>query len=557
MNEWLLELTVGGAVHRYATREVTVTDAAGRSYLYRAGLVDFSMAFDGLVEEQAVEVFDRSVNWAQLVARGGGIDGLPATLRHWTRGDVLERAQVVLDGFVEEPEYGFPRAAHRLVLTVRESRGRLYPDPLASVGLQTFEYTPGSVLFDEAISGAVYPTVFGYPGTNETVTSIIGSEGAIPATPALLVYYTGTTGPGNSHLMVSIGKTDCGEQGGQARIFDADTLNTVSGIDVIASELSDVQIAADLAGRTYSMVEFDTASPGPPPDPNPFAGHRYFMGWLQSEGGGTLRPDRAGPIRSLTDVAIWALRNSGRRVDLRAQEAERDRLDRFAVDGFVSERIDTLAWFESQMAALFPVVRARTSRGIYWRFVDWWARSTDALLHLRTDTGEVRRVTSLRTDREQLANLFTIRYAKNLVTGNYFASRSLSGQAGQYPPGQIVGGFLTNETVLGSRICEASQSQFGVIEADPIETSFVWSDAVASLILHHIARRDAFPRRFVSYTVPASDALALTTGDVVTIADEEVGLDGEVALVDRVEIGTGRLYRLDLEILDPVLRTTV
>lgn len=554
--EWLLEFQLGGSVHRYATREVTVTDAAGRSYLYRAGLADLSIPIHGLLEEYAVEVLDRRVSWAREVARGGGIDLRPARLRLWTEGTVLERARVILDGQADEAEYADPETPGRLVFTVRELPGSMYPDQGGTVSPETFLFDPDPGTpeqFDPQVSGAVYPVVFGYPGHAEQIYIDTGIAGAIPAVPALMVKYDGTGLPGGSHLMVCVGQTEAAASSGRVKMFDI-------GDDTDA-EFSDAFIGSDLRGRAYTYVEFIPDGAGGAPDP--ILGHRYYTSWSPVEGGGLTYGGEL--VRDLTDVLLWALRNSGRRVDLQAQEGERQRLAGYAVDGYLAQRVDTVSWVESQLVKLFPIVRARTSRGIYFRFVNWWASRIDSIAHLDTSHG-ARRVSSARVVRDQIVNQFTLHYAIDASTGGPFSTRIMGPRNGAIvtrstptDPFQAADPWyvveILDSRVVGNGLCAASLARFGPRDAAPVTSAYVWSDAQATQILSHWATRDALPRRFLSYTAPMADVTSLQQADVVTVSDDELGLDRAVALVDRVELGTGRLARVDIEVLDQAFRS--
>lgn len=551
---WLLDLEIGGRVYRYATRAVVVTAALEGELAYAAGLTDFDLALDGMLEDQGFQVLDRGVNWARLVSRGVPLDGSRAVLRWWDGEAVLEQARVVLDGIVTAAEYGDPEQPGSLVASIASSgRDLYYPGPQASVSPTTFAYDPvtPTEYFDDAIGGAVYPTVLGYPGYNETLDTI-GS--LIPATPVLLVKYNGLTGTGNSHLLACFGVCEAAN----VLLTDASDEFTSGGYTTYATELSPVGQTTDLLGQQYSFMEFDSGAP--PPDPNPVPGHRYYAAWSPSasRGGGLLRPGRDAPVRSLTDVLLFALRYSGRRVDLQAQETQRDDLDLFNVDGFINAQVQLLPWVESNLVPLFPLARVTGPRGVWYRFVDWAAPSTSARRHIDADGGRARRASAVQTVRDQLANVFTLDYARHAITGAYFGRRTLAPEDGLLPAGLFsnVGGTvtLTDERVIGSVLCARSAAQHGVIERRPVETPFIWSDVTAVRVLGHWAARDAFPRRFATYE--GRDLERLERGDLVSVSDDELGLSDAVALVDAVVLSSRRRQQVRVEILDQRVRAT-
>lgn len=545
---WLLEFRAGGRTHRYATRPVTVTSTLLGDLVFLGGLAPLVVRVDGLNEEQGVEVVDRGQDWPRTIARGHGIDREPATLRYWRDGDALEQARVVVDGVVVSPEYGGPGEPGRLVFTVGAPRlaEPVFPDAQASVSDATFTNTADVLVYDDAIIGAVYPHVLGYPGYR-------GADGdPVPAVPALLVHYNGLVGVGSggSHLLVCSGRADALVQGGTVRLWDSDETNGL--ILDFAFQDEDAQEFSDLLGRMYTGIEFTTANPI-----NALAGHHYYTSWSpdSGKGGGITLPDKAGPIRKLTDVLLWALRNSGRKVDLEAQEAERDRLDVYLVDGYLNDRVQLVPWVEAQLAPLFQLVRRNGPRGIWYTAIDWGVQRTAAIAHLDASSGAVRRATSVKLVANQVANLFTLDYQFSPQTSGYYGRRvlgSTAGELGLEGPSNIASPE-PDSRVLGAPLCARSAARYGVVERAPVTTQFVWDSGTSSRIVQQWALRDCLPRRFVSYTGPDLDRFH--RGDIVTITDDELVLEDAVALVDAVVIGSGRLHQIDLEILDQAFRS--
>jgi hypothetical protein len=578
--QWLLDLTIGGRLYRYSTRRVEVTDASGRVLLYQGGLADFEIEDQGNLEEQGVQITDYAADWAGLAARGISIVGAAAVLRWWRSDDLFERARTVLSGVFRDPELGDPAAMGQLVATIAAVTGTdTYWAQQSQVGLATWIYEPtGDAIYDDTIEGAVYPIVFGYPGYHESANPNEGTGPAvgfllIPAVPALLVRYDGTTGLGGSALVVAMGPTEASRNFlragiGTVRVYCPDIDGgTFFGF---AYEALNVKERADLLGQTVSYIEFGVDTIPDPHPIQPFLAFKYYTAWGPPEfdgtdhaGGGTIFPGpsagagRAGsstaaprPIRTLTDVAVFVLRNSGRAVDIKAQEAERDRLDSYAVDGFVNSSVQWVPWFEQNLGKLFPIVRRSGPRGIYYAFVNWWARSTDAVAVLVAGNNGVQRVSALKTSSfASIRNRFTLDFARNALDGAYTARMILGPEAGVLDPALELDG-----RVVGSPRCAASAASYGLAEADPVESPFVWSDQQAVGVLEHWAQRDSELHWFVSYTGP--DFGDLRTGQVVTITDDEVGLDRAVALVNGIVLSGSRLLQVNLEIIARPFRAT-
>jgi hypothetical protein len=554
---WLLDFEVGGQLFRYSTEPARVLTLDGRTLVYRPGLTDFELDLTGFEVEVGVEVEDRTVSWALVAARVGGLEHAPATLRYW-RGELLEQARVVLQGYLAAPQYGDPNRPGALVATVQEPRELLFPPATETVSETTFLNEIPLAISDEKILGAVYPYVFGYPGY---FLRPDGSVTEAPAVPALLVRFNGTsdaTDPDASHVMVCARQAHALTSAGTVKVWNGET-NGVVPIEQYVNQNEDAQLFSDLTGRAYTAVGFTIGEPI-----YALTGVEFHTSWspVAGRGGGLALPDRSGPVRTLTDVLLFALTNSGRRVDLDAQEGERDELDRFLVDGFLNDRILLTEWVEAQLARLFPLARTTTSRGMYWRYVPWSGDPTRARAQLTTR--DVRRVGPIQSASDQVANLFTLRYAPDGRTRAHLGLRVLGAVHQQLPVPErsetLVGYRYGNpnptpdERVIGSPLCAASMRRYGLVERDPVETALVWDTYTASSILQHWAERDCFPRRWVEYQ--GAGLSDLRRADLVTITDDELGLDEAVALVDSVSASSRRLQTLRLEVLDPRFRST-
>lgn len=539
---WLLDLDVGGRVFRYSTREQTIRDARGNAYLYRAGLTDFDREIsEAAADRQGIEIVDRRVPWPAL--RGSLVSGR-ALLRHAIEGEVLEQAIYVLDGLVDEPEVGDPEKPAALVGSIEVlDIDRSWPDPRAVVSRLTWDPTAPDDL-DSDVVGAVYPTVFGYPGHGGTITG-----DAAGTTPALLVFRT-TAVLGFSMFVIADGVVDA--VGGTVRLYAADSQNNsitgLSGVDDV-----DVFTTTDLLGREVSVVEVPTTGG----DIVAELGQEYYVGWQRGalQGGGAILPDRSGPIRHLTDVMLFVGRNGGRAFDFQAQESQRAALEGLHIDGCLTELdMRLVPWFEQTLLPLFPLARVRTRRGIYWRHINYGASPVDAVAILNADEGRARRATSIRTPTDSVKNRFTLHFGFTMRSGEYTSRRTLAAEAEAPLPWFQTPSLVEDERVVGSPVLARSTDAFRLREADLVETKFVWAAGTAAAILEYWARRDAFPRSRVTYSWDAREARQLEPGDVVCVTDSEAGFDADVGIVKAVWLGSGVLAGVVLEIMDRRVR---
>lgn len=537
---WLLDFEVGGSVRRYSTEPTTVVTASGEVLSYDGGLSELVMTLDGLEEEQGVEVTDRRFNWAILAVSGHAFERRPARLRFWEPGQLLEESRTILDGLISEPQYGAPGALGRLVFSVRARTGeKLYPPQSAVIDDSTWLFSQDIEQFDPAVEGSVYPTVIGYPGYLQTVS---GNAYSRIATPALMARTTGV----DTWLILSIGPIEAET----VRIYDPDGTDASGAISTTKTAVLNVELQADLVGQAVSVATDFPLTPGTD-DLSPVIGHRFYASFRPDSGwGGGIVNGAGNLIRDLPDVLAWVLRNSGRSdVDVVAQESERDVLGSFKVDGFLNEPKNLVKWADDELGKLFPIVRTRTAKGIYWRLIRWDARAVDAIDHIDADSTATR-VSAPTSSRKQVANRFSIEYAYVLDTGAYAARRIL---APEHQEITLTGGAgAVDERVIGSPLCARSRALFDDIEARPIQTRFIWDFATAGQALHHRALRDAMPRVFVSYQ--RQDLAHLRRGDVVTVSDSEIGYDRVVALVDSVRLSGSRRHTVNLEILSSTIR---
>lgn len=536
---WLLDLVIGGRTLRYATKRTTVLDRFGVGYLYQAGLQDFEIALDGLEEQQAVSVLDFGVDWPALAAAGHALELARATLRRLEPGQLLESARIVLIGQTDEPEYGDPETPALLTVGVFANLGtdRTWPAPSERVDQTTWAYSAdlSATTYDQGTEGAIYATIFGFPGEGDTTTTE-----PIATVPAILVdwdqgaLYT-------RRLLIARGELAC--VGGVVRVVDED--DEASGFGY-AVEDENVVVDTDLLGQTVTLVEIP-----PGAGVQGILGHKYYVGLSRDtgRGGGSSVPGIGSPLSTLADVALFCGRNSGRIFDERAQEIERVYLDNYRIDGVLNNEVQLVPWFESEIMPLFPIARTRSSQGMYWRFVNWWAQPADAREIIDTSKGEWRRVTSIRSPTDSVRNYFTIDF--QLRDDRPGARRILTALSEQVLPWWYNPDMISDVRIAGTSALGASQTLYGLREAEPISSAYLWKETTASRSLHYRAVRDSFARRPVSYQGPARTIAHLRPWDPVIVNDAQVSLSNAVGLVRAVRLSSDRLAQVDLEILDP------
>ena len=178
---WLIEVNVGGRVLRFATAPLEIATETGGTLVYREGLSDFSQgtSSEGSTDfSMAVSIISDEA-WSSIVGQFATLERAPARVRRWFDGQTIERARVVIEGFVSGFAYGEQDEPVQFSVVRRiRTFSRLIPSPGMVVDETTWPVR-GGFFTDEKILGVAYPVIFGTPGN---------LAGAIqPATERLLV----------------------------------------------------------------------------------------------------------------------------------------------------------------------------------------------------------------------------------------------------------------------------------------------------------------------------------------------------------------------------------
>jgi hypothetical protein len=519
--EYLLEWDVFGAVFRFATSSVSVTDAAGRALRFVVGLEPVAASPDG--EPVAVTVSPGAgPDWAKLRARGIMLEGTRATVRRWYIGQTLESAPIVAIGWVYDVEYGsleqpITFSVARVTPIVEPSS--LYPPASACFSEDTWPVQNSAIWARvQDFDNVPYPTVIGKPG----------GTGNPPAAPA----YIGEEAWEYVALYQSSKLVICrGEVvATSVTVIDVSELRSESGFTV--------QYTADNLGEKVAYVDF-TGSDWVIPNPE----HEYAVDWGDGAGG-IYNLERTECLRKLGDLLCWVLATQTRqRVDLQAQYAQRDLLNGFKVDTCIAERVDLIEWVERNLMPLFPIRKVISDRGgVYFEANRYALGTPGAEGVLDADAGRVVRLGGVRTKTpaDGIANHIRLRFGID-VAGRVWYSRAISGDPSD------------DTTVTPNLLCKWSQTLLAVdgsdgVRATEIDADCIWDKATAELCLQSLARLRALPREIVAYE-GGLELERYRVGDALRIVDSEIYLDHRIAYVaepPRVEGATVALL-LELE----------
>lgn len=517
---YLLRVRLGGRTFRLSTRTLHILDDDGQSHVYLGRLrrVDFSDEVDIYSSDaprRSVPVeFSLPVDVAALLAAGHTLDRADAELSRWVEGRTEERRDILIAGRLEEPSAGLngePVVATLVDEPMRESS--LWPPPSWIVNDTTWSSpAPNAV-------GRWYPTPFGRPG----MLYDDESSRRRPATRAYLVDTSGTTDVPFALLVA----------GGPAYLDDVAVYNN----DGEAINTGNLQRMQDGLGQTVTVFEMDPADLGAPD---------YSIEWwiaprTGGPGYGILGDMTSGqPMRGLGDVISWALRRSGILVDWAQVEAQRQRLNRYHVDGAIEERVNLWRWLQDNVIGVFPVWIAGGPRGIRVGLIDAAAAAT---FHLRIPRDGIRDGAPT-FDRSTIHNAVTLRYGLDRVGDHH-----------QHVSAQTPEPDASVEHAVPSAYIAASRARYGVIGEQQLAADLISEQATATQILLHSARHRGMGVRGIVYRCRRRWQ-AIRAGDVGRLTDDGLGWSNLPVICRRVTPQESDVVVEVAHVVDPIRSPT-
>lgn len=375
-----------------------------------------------------------------------------------------------------------------------------------------------SVSYDRLVNstrtaqGVAYPMVWGAPGDADT-----------PGSPGLLI--DTTSNPRRlmiaGHRVQASTVTIWGPTYGTASgTSPADLLVSQSGRAVLHDE--------DEAGNVYAYVEFDSNFTIDTGQVAPYPDRRFYVSWT----GGDALPGGAGDVLTVLYGA------STLDVDMQAWSAARSSLNRWRLDGYISEFVTPSELARAAILPALPVQTAVGPRGLRPVIWPWLDPDRSAPVRVLEEGPGFVRGGLVRYVGEPLSSCVA-RYAYSAETGD--PTREAGPSPAQTPYGL------------------ALASTVGVSGADDqIEASWVWDDATATDLAAARLRVIGMPRREVRYlcdpgTYGPGGALELVAGMEVSITDTDLSLASAAAVVSEVE-QTPTEMSVVLHLRDDVIR---
>lgn len=510
---WLVELTLGGRVYRFAETRVEVD-----TLLWEAGLSAPSVSYADVAAPDAavpITIVTDTVDWAAVAAAGDAVDRGPAALYRWRPGQTLREARCVFRGFWGRCSWG--AVGEPLVGQIRregQELSDLTPSPDAAVSSDTWPVTTDWSRADDT-DGAAYPVVIGVPGDTGT--------GAKPAVPVPVAEVAG--GDSDGRVVWLGGDAD------DVVLFDLSAeprgLNWERGAPWGYAVRSVTALEDELGRTVQSARAGDLWHPG----------GEWWVGFSDAAGrGGGLRW-RGRRLRGAGDVLTWALDGYRGAVDHGRLRAIAPTLNAYQVDTYLSAPVTRWEWAVAELLPWLPVAWCESTDGVYPRWVRWSATARDVVATL--DARSLSRESPVTLASDEVVNEVTVEFRES-GRGRWLGRRTVSSSTRA----------RDRDRWIADPVATASQARYG-LRATTLQLHHTWDAATAVLVARDTLARLAWPRRTVAYHAPSELDLErrLELGDVVHLVDSSLSLDGRALVLDLTPTDAAGVV-VDLALLD-------
>lgn len=535
---WLLQFEWCGAVYRYATRDITVTDSTGRSLTFLAGLQDLTLgrAVKDITKSTAKLRVSTWVDWASIAKSALlPLDGHYAELRRLRPGEnqtPWDHIPLWAAGPISGAQWG-ERGAPLDLSVPRGAWGATRP-VLPPTAVMSDETHPdfGTKVLPEASEGKRYPLVIGRARQVPVYCARMEDVTAISTENRIVICY--------------------GEVAASEVRFRCPKRST--------NKVKPVLVDRDALGQVYSYIEVTDGGI----DILRAASDPMYVDFDEG-GGGVVSPWMRREVRTAGDAISYLTARFPRAVwDLSRMAAERRVLDQVLIDTYIDDDVDALDWIETELTPYIPGVWAHSGRGVYYQPMDYTAPRTLARWEIRSarDGGQATRLEDPKLDTSEVRNELVLHFGRQLERAetNWTMINSITGEeveveeppeyaytARLSPRGEAY--MIKSDRVQPSRELRVSQEVWG---EQPWEgTCYAveeWSSAWA--ILRLMAAKHGLPKMRVSYEGPSAWE-DLQVGDVVIVYDSEIDVNGRVGLIEDVWVGNTR-PNVDVVLLDEV-----
>ena len=508
---WLLDLTFAGKVFRFSSEPLDLSKDDGSIISYMGGLDDPGYTesldrFSHSIDQQVISLeLDMGVDVAQLIQKGHTFGGNSAELscvlvQNGVIQQTYEGRLVALVGNVSEPQYGFPDQPSGYITcsiesTVAEDGGQFLP---ASACISVDTFPDVATAGKEVHEGKPYPLVFGTPGVYKNSA---GTDKKTSGSPAYIVDINTSTEKATKLLIA-------GHHVNAATVTVFDSKSQASFTVTNTTDALGQQVATvAISGTTIDRTE-----------------REFWIGW--NDGGGIKNPQSTSEeLTGLGDVIRWALRYSTLDVDSGSFAASSDFLNRFKLDGYISDPTTTVWEWVSSISKMFPVTIRRGPDGVYPIIHDVRA-SPDSGLKI-TASPEFQQLSLVQVE-GKLENIF------NSIRIGY-AMRAKEGSPKIYA---VIGTKATGDpSSFSTTTTKQSISRYGV-RYRSFDSAYIYDRSTAQKVIRYMADIEALPSRTVDYRAAPRFA-SISLGDIITLTDSSLYFTDQACIV------TGKTWDTD------------
>lgn len=293
---------------------------------------------------------------------------------------------------------------------------------------------------------------------------------------------------------------------------------------------------------TYYEDGVQAAADSPQSGTGPGGAFRYLTSavhFAAPTGGYTWDAENGGleGSRNAADVLRLLLRFSGLRVDNARMQRAYSLLRGWEIGLVIDSQAPAIEIIRQRLLPWLPLVEVNGADGLWFAYVD--PLDTSQQRALVVGSGIVWRMGEVVvSDMDQIRNSFTLAYNYDSYTQTYTQTMGLGWQTRD----------STSTRISYDAMCRASYQLYGDLADDLLECPIVWDRATAGRILRARAQRLSIPRLQITYLYEPALCYDIEMGDVVTLTDPDLGLNGDRAIVREIE----RTLRAPMLVLETV-----
>lgn len=540
----LLTIRLRGTYYYFSTDPVDVQNSGTPGYptllRFTGGLepLEYQGAvepFEGGELEQSVEVEvrfadDQADGFAAIVARDNDAGDATAELSQWREGDDWEDRERLLEGPIDVPEYGTRFEPLKISIVVSSTTNQRTLPPTGSEIDHTTWQVRGGYIYDEALTGEVYPIVFGTPGYfrgSDPAWFAQNTTAPFAGWPALLVEINSATDnnwtgapPREARVLVGFGDLSAIDPGNNW----VEIMNVTTGL----WGSFETFLTQDAEGRNVTAM--DVPGLGVPPILRISKGDQLWARSVDRGHGGIWNEKRTGPMTGAGDIAAYLMSWSGIRFDLEGSREALKMANAWQLDFHWNAYRSAWAVIEDEILPLMPMGWEMSHRGL--RFIWWDLEATASRATFEVNPalyGGERRGNVQRGSALEVRNEFRLDYWAEPISGKTLRYLTV----GPSPK------RASSETHYElDPFAQASATRYHdpggdrSRPAEPQTSEAIQDPATARATLGYWVRRHGYTAEDVSYLLP-QPYQAIRSGAIGVITDSRLGWTDRVVLAYR------------------------